>query len=77
LVGCSEATLVLAEVFFPGGNAEDLDELVRSFAVSVQLPTGRSDAEKERERDQLHACLLMGSPRSTGGEDLLPRSGYP
>ena len=35
LVGSGEAALMLAEVFLPGGHAEDLNEAIRMFAVSV------------------------------------------
>jgi hypothetical protein len=35
LISCGEAALVLAEMFFPGGDAKRLYELIRSFAVSV------------------------------------------
>jgi hypothetical protein len=35
LIGCGQAALVLAEVFFPGGDAEDLDEAIGTFGVSV------------------------------------------
>ena len=45
LVPCGQAALVLAEMFFPGRDAEYLGELVRSFTVSIQLPAGCSGSE--------------------------------
>lgn len=35
LVGSSEAALVLAKVFLPGGHAEDLNKAIGVFAISV------------------------------------------
>src|SRR5215212_2183433 len=45
LIGSGEAALVLAQVFLPGGHAEYLNEAIRVFAVSVQLPAGRPGSE--------------------------------
>ena len=40
-IGAGQPSFVLPKVFLPGGDAEDFDEPVRTFTVSVQVPADR------------------------------------
>jgi hypothetical protein len=54
------AASVLAQVLLPGRNAEDLDELVRSLSVPLQLPTRPSSLESRPVQmpPRLQECRL-------------------
>src|SRR5918994_2756907 len=59
-IGGGQASIVLAQVFLPRGNTEELDETVRALAVPEQLPAYRPGLQSRAAQvlHRLQECRL-------------------